>query len=105
MDNELNAEWHTIDGAVAREGALFGSKMQEALEAYLGRGATIDEMRDFALGAIDIVFSATYGVVYHRENPETAHSWTEAVMKCVSDSVKKITNQDFKVTIVSRNPT
>lgn len=104
MDNELTPEWHTVDGAIAREGALFGSKMEEALRTYLGREPTIDEMRDFALGTIDIIFSATYGVVYHRENPETAHSWTEAVMKCVTDSVKAITNQDFKVTIVARNP-
>lgn len=105
MDNELESEWHIVDGNVARAGAIFGGTMHDALEAHLGREASVGEVRDFALGAIDIIFSASYGLVYHRENPETAHSWTEAVMKSVSDSVKAITQQDFKVTIVSRNPT
>lgn len=105
MDNdELQSEMHTVDPGVARAGALFGAKMQEALETHLGRTPSIDETRDFALGAMDIIFSATYSLVYIRENPPTAHSWTEAVMQCISDSVKTITRQDFKITILSKDP-
>lgn len=100
---DVDFEMHEISPDVARAGAIFGSKMQEELEAHLGRDATIGEMRDFALGALDIIFSATYGLVHTREHSRTAHSWSEAVMTCISGSIKKIINREFKIVIMSKD--
>lgn len=101
-DVEYEYEMHEISPDIARAGAIFGSKLQEELEAHLGRDATVGEMRDFALGALDIIFSATYGLVHTREHSRTAHSWSEAVMTCISSSIKKIIDRDFKIVIVSK---
>jgi hypothetical protein len=101
VDKELDL--HDIDGEIAKAGALFGTTMEKALEAHLGRPAKLEEMTDFAVGAIDIIFSATYALVQSKGNRQTAHSWAEAVMQCVSDSVKTITDQDFKIIVVSKD--
>jgi hypothetical protein len=102
-DENVEYQMHEVSPDVARAGAIFGSKMQEELEAHLGRDATVGETRDFALGALDIIFSATYGLVHTRESDRTAHSWSEAVMTCISDSIKRIIDRDFKIVIVSKD--
>jgi hypothetical protein len=92
-----------IDSELAKQGAEWSTGMYAVLSGTLGRSPKVNELGDFAIGAIDVLFSASYGSIRNRFGEESARRWAEAVMTQITKSLKQVVKSDVVINIISKS--
>lgn len=92
----------TARSETAALGARWAATAYDHLEEKLGRAPNTEELGDFMMAAIDVVFSSTYGVLRDRDGDDAVRSWTAKVMSEISNSLRSTVKAEVSIQIVSK---
>lgn len=91
------------DDYVAMKGAHFGQTAHDAAAEAVGHHPSAIDMGNFSIGAIDVIFTATFGIIYRTLSPEQAREWANFVMQKISEDVTKYTGVEMTIQIVTKD--